>query len=60
MRVIISKKALTLGDKFQFNGDEYQVITNPKDSGFQGGLTAFLAREQKQGILEYRFFNQVD
>ena len=60
MRVIISKTKLELGDKFMFNGDEYQVITIPRDSGFQGGLTAFNAREQKQGILEYRFFNQVD
>jgi hypothetical protein len=60
MKVIISQVKLELGDIFKYNGKEWQVITVPEDSGLQGHLNVFTAREQKIGLLEYTFFNQVD
>ena len=60
MKVIISKEKLGLGDIFRYNNKEWQVITVPKDSGLQGHLNVFTAREQEIGLLEYTFFNQAD
>lgn len=36
--------APSIADKFTYDGREYQLISNPKDAGMQGGLLMASAR----------------